>query len=283
MISCYTYGHRPFRICIFPSWVIPTKNYYDKGLDLMINKLSGQAGIMVPSIKSAKINEQLAELRACILRYGQKPVILIADSWRAWLSFIFASQNPSLVKKLILISNYPYEKRYDIETVRCRLKRLGMIRGVKLITLQALSSFTSKLFRLIYRVNQKKGIPLNIHKLNVFIYRHMQALYNLTDYYSLMPSYATALFMLSAAHRKLIKLRNNGELLNCGRSIGCPVTVVHGDYDPRPFDGVKIPLTRVLKNVRFILIQKCGIKPWREKYAYQFFVRKLQEECAVTE
>ncbi len=55
------------------------------------------------------------------------------------------------------------------------------------------------------------------------------------------------------------KLRSSGELLELGRKIHCPVTAIHGDYDPHPFEGVREPLSGIL-NFRFILLEKCGHK-----------------------
>jgi pimeloyl-ACP methyl ester carboxylesterase len=50
-----------------------------------------------------------------------------------------------------------------------------------------------------------------------------------------------------------------------GKNIECPVVAIHGDYDPHPADGVRIPLSNVLKDFRFILLGKCGHVPWFER------------------
>jgi len=36
---------------------------------------------------------------------------------------------------------------------------------------------------------------------------------------------------------------------------------IHGDYDPHPAEGVKEPLTRVIKDFRFILLKKLRPSP----------------------
>ncbi len=74
------------------------------------------------------------------------------------------------------------------------------------------------------------------------------------------------------------QLRISGELLEMGRKIKCPVVAIHGDYDPHPAEGVKAPLSRVLKDFRFILLKKCGHEPWREKYARKEFFKVLSDE-----
>ena len=63
-----------------------------------------------------------------------------------------------------------------------------------------------------------------------------------------------------------------------GKKIKCPVTAIHGDYDPHLADGVRIPLSRVLKDFKFILLEKCGHEPWIEKYAKDKFFNVLREE-----
>jgi pimeloyl-ACP methyl ester carboxylesterase len=73
-------------------------------------------------------------------------------------------------------------------------------------------------------------------------------------------------------------LRRTGVLLDLGRKIKCPVVAIHGDFDPHPVEGVKGPLSRVLKDFRFILIEKCGHRPWTEKFAKDDFNRILMKE-----
>jgi pimeloyl-ACP methyl ester carboxylesterase len=74
------------------------------------------------------------------------------------------------------------------------------------------------------------------------------------------------------------KLRSRGKLLELGKEIRCPVVAIHGDYDPHPFEGVREPLSRVLKNFRFILLEKCGHKPWIEREAKESFYTLLRNE-----
>ena len=62
-------------------------------------------------------------------------------------------------------------------------------------------------------------------------------------------------------------LRRSGELLEMGKQITCPVVAIHGDYDSHPAEGVERPLSRVLRDFRFVLLDKCGHSPWLEKQA----------------
>lgn len=76
------------------------------------------------------------------------------------------------------------------------------------------------------------------------------------------------------------ELRRSGKLLDYGKKITCPVIVIHGDYDPAPFEGIKEPLAEVLANCKFILLEKCGHHPWYEKEAKDKFYEVLRQELA---
>ena len=53
---------------------------------------------------------------------------------------------------------------------------------------------------------------------------------------------------------------------------------IHGDYDPHPASGVKEPLSRILRDFRFILLDHCGHTPWKEVEAKEKFYRELRAE-----
>lgn len=74
------------------------------------------------------------------------------------------------------------------------------------------------------------------------------------------------------------KLRKTGLLLDFGRKIKCPVVAIHGDYDPHPAEGVKIPLSNVIEDFQFYLLKKCGHSPWKERYAKNRFYEIISEE-----
>jgi pimeloyl-ACP methyl ester carboxylesterase len=73
-------------------------------------------------------------------------------------------------------------------------------------------------------------------------------------------------------------LRRSGKLLELGREIQCQVVAIHGDYDPHPFEGVREPLSRFLKDFKFILLEKCGHRPWIEKEVKERFYEILKQE-----
>jgi pimeloyl-ACP methyl ester carboxylesterase len=74
------------------------------------------------------------------------------------------------------------------------------------------------------------------------------------------------------------EMRRSGKLLELGKQIECPVVAIHGDYDPHPAEGVRRPLSAVLTRFRFVLLQKCGHKPWIERQARGKFYEILKRE-----
>ena len=76
------------------------------------------------------------------------------------------------------------------------------------------------------------------------------------------------------------KLRSSGNLLEFGGKIQCPVIAIHGDYDPHPSEGIYEPLSRIVKDFRFILLEKCGHYPWIERSARDKFYNILKTVVA---
>ncbi|MBA7555920.1 hypothetical protein ES705_48613 [subsurface metagenome] len=76
------------------------------------------------------------------------------------------------------------------------------------------------------------------------------------------------------------ELRSSGKLLGLGVNIQCPVVAIHGDYDPHPTQGIQIPLSRILQDFRFILLENCGHHPWRERATRDRFFDILRSEVA---
>ena len=72
------------------------------------------------------------------------------------------------------------------------------------------------------------------------------------------------------------ELRSSGKLLELGKKIKCPVITIHSDYDPHPFEGVRDSLSSILKDFKFILLEKCGHYPWTERNAKDRFYSILK-------
>jgi len=206
------------------------------------------------------MNGLIEELRKVIIKEGNPPVYLIGWSWGAWLSFIAASKYPELVKELILVNSGPFEAKYAKSIMQTRLERL-----------------TNEERR---RVKAILGLMGEGNSGNKML-KDFGYLMGKADAFNPLPG-VKDINVNSNIYKKVWgeaeELRKSGELLKYGEGIKCPVVVIHGDYDPHPFIGVKKPLTKVLKNVKFILLKNCGHYPWLEKNAKIIFIRKLIEE-----
>jgi pimeloyl-ACP methyl ester carboxylesterase len=86
--------------------------------------------------------------------------------------------------------------------------------------------------------------------------------------------------IFEAVWRDAEDLRSSNGLLEMGRRITCPVVAIHGDFDPHPWEGIKIPLEEVLSDFRFVLLEKCGHHPWYEKHASGEFYAALRRELS---
>jgi pimeloyl-ACP methyl ester carboxylesterase len=81
---------------------------------------------------------------------------------------------------------------------------------------------------------------------------------------------------------QMAAFRASGGLLALGKNIQCPVVAIHGDYDPHPAEGIRAPLKGIIKDFRFIRIEKCGHRPWLERRARGKFYKILARELAST-
>ena len=73
-------------------------------------------------------------------------------------------------------------------------------------------------------------------------------------------------------------MQQTGKLLELGKHIRCPVVPIHGAYDSHPAEGVQKPLSAIVENFRFILLQLCGHMPWIERQARNEFYSILKAE-----
>jgi pimeloyl-ACP methyl ester carboxylesterase len=253
------YGRQPFNIAVVhggpgaPGEMAP-----------VARELSSDNGVLEPLQTATTVEGQVEELRRVLENNGNLPVVLIGFSWGAWLSYITTAYNPSLVKKLILVSSGPFEEQYTPQIMSTRLGRLEPgERDEVLSLLIAAASMTLDSSR----------------------FARMGELMGKADSYDPLPSEEEGLECNPEVYQKVwdeaSQLRSSGRLLKLGEKIACPVTAIHGDYDPHPYDGVKDPLGRVIKDFRFILLEKCGHHPWLERQARERFYQVLRAEIGI--
>jgi pimeloyl-ACP methyl ester carboxylesterase len=168
-----------------------------------------------------------------------------------------------MVRKLILVGAGPFEEEYAAQLTEIRLGRLTEHeRGV------------------VHDLQLSLNDPNLRDKLSVFA--RFGQLMSKADSFDVVQERGSAIEYHPDTYERVWseakELRRSGELLRMGERIQCPVVAIHGDYDPHPADGVRIPLARVLKDFRFELLPKCGHTPWLERHARDRFYETLKSE-----
>ncbi len=252
------YGKAPFSVAVIhggpgaPGEMAP-----------VARELSHNRGILEPLQTARTVEGQVEELKSVLEKNGTLPVTLIGHSWGAWLSFIFTAGYPSLVKKLILIGSGAYEEKYAANIIPTRLSRLTEEERVEVFSLtdtldnpaiEDKNTPMARLGRLFFKADSYAPLSYPSETLE-YQYDINQGVWNQAQ-----------------------MLRSSGELLELGKRIRCPVLAIHGDYDPHLHEGVKEPLSRILKDFRFVLLEKCGHYPWLERSAKGRFYDILKSE-----
>jgi len=230
-------------------------------------ELASGWGVLEPIQTAASIEGQIEELKAVLERNGNIPITLVGFSWGAWLSFLFASNYPALVKKLILIGSGPFEEKYATKIQETRLSRL----------IEADRAEVKSLFEILIN-------PAAKDKSSAFA--RFGELFSKADAFEPIknqPDKSEMDFQVDifqSVWKEAAELRKRGQLLKLGKQIKCPVVAIHGDYDPHPAEGVQKPLSAIFKNFRFILLKNCGHKPWIERQAMDKFYSILKQEIS---
>lgn len=252
------YGSSPFKIAVLhggpgaPGEMAP-----------VARELSSIKGVLEPLQLVSPLEGQVQELHTVLKEAADVPVILVGWSWGAMLGFVFTARYPSMVSKLILISSGVYEDKYAADIMRTRLSRLDEAERAEVTTLM-----------------QRLEDP-DVENGNRLLERFGE-LMTKADSYALLP-YASEVLefhyeIYQRVWQEAVEMRSSGELLRLGKQIECPVVAIHGDYDPHPAASVAEPLTRVLKDFRFILLENCGHYPWYERAAREPFFSVLKKE-----
>ncbi len=252
------YGREPFGVAVIhggpgaPGTMAP-----------VARELAARRGVLEPLQTAATLDGQVQELRAVLEEKANLPVALIGSSWGAMLSFIFAARYPNFVKKLIMVGSGVFEQQYAAQIHQTRLSRMS-------------EAERQEANALMEQLNDPALVDQDTSL------AQLGRLFNKVDAYdplTLETEIITVQYEINqSVWREAEELRRGGELLALGKRIQCPVVAIHGDYDPHPYEGVERPLSRVLKNWRFVLLKNCGHLPWLEREAKDKFYEILQAE-----
>jgi pimeloyl-ACP methyl ester carboxylesterase len=228
-------------------------------------ELSKDMGVLEPLQTKDTIDGQVEELADVLKKNADIPVVLIGHSWGAILSDVTAARFHELVKKLILIGTTPLGVKDAPDYTKIRLERLSEEEIDDVLSLgksiwdgvaEDKSESLKRLFGLLARGDA----------------------YDLLPYEDEVLEYQLDINVSIGAEMRI--LLTSGRYLELSRQITCPVVAIYGDYDPRPAELVRESLSRVHKDFKFILLEKCGHTPWNEKYARKKFFELLRKEIA---
>ena len=263
MNNLRTYGKKPYQVAVIhggpgaPGEMAP-----------VARELSALYGVLEPLQTMTTVDGQVEELAAVLKEHGDLPITLVGYSWGAMLSYIFTSRYPSFVKKLILVSSGVFEAHYAAGIMDTRLGHLTEEERARFDTL-----------------SQSLDDPANSDKNGTFA--EMGGLIAKADAYESLPhandvddTIECDVALFQRVWQEAEELRRSGALLERGRNIHCPVVAIHGDYDPHPAEGIATPLSRVINDFHFILLERCGHHPWYERYAREPFYTILKQEIA---
>ncbi|MCP5108152.1 MAG: alpha/beta hydrolase [bacterium] len=252
------YGNKPFKVAVIhggpgaPGAMAP-----------VARELAANQGILEPLQTAASLDGQVLELRTVLEENADLPVTLIGSSWGAWLSFVFSARYPESTRKIILVGSGPFEEKYAVNIMETRLNRLNEEESKELHSLMAIfnnptaadkNTLLSRLGKLCTKADTYNPLTLDTEVLECQYDIHINVWNDAST------------------------LRSTGKLLELGKQIQCPVTALHGDYDPHPFEGVRVPLSSLFKDFKFYLLKSCGHYPWLEREAKELFFEILKEE-----
>lgn len=265
--SLRKYGEAPFGVA-----VIHGGPGAPGEMALVARELAHLCGTLEPLQSEASVEGQLEELGTILKKHGDLPITLIGHSWGAWLSFMFAARYPSHVNKVILVGSGPFEEQYALDIMKTRLSRLDEKERLRAQALMEMLDCVG---------NGSRNVAL-------FEFGRLMSQADSYDPFPFIDEGEALADIVSDLQDDIFQvvwgeaqeLRQSGELLKLGQYIQCPVVAIHGDYDPHPAAGVEIPLSRTVKNFRFILLENCGHEPWIERTARERFYEILKEELS---
>jgi pimeloyl-ACP methyl ester carboxylesterase len=258
MKNLRVYGQKPYKIALLHGGPGAAGE-----MALVARELAPLAGVLEPLQTKATIAGQVRELYQVLKESGDPPVVLVGWSWGAWLAIIFTARHPSLVGKLILIGAGPLEESYAAGLMPTRLSRLSeadriealaVIEGIRDPAAPGKDKLMLRFGALMDKADSYDPLP---HDDDLLEFR-----YDINR----------------GVGREAGEMRKSGQLLELAGKVKCPVVVIHGDYDPHPAEGIREPLSRVLKDFKFILLEKCGHHLWAERQAKDRFYEVLKKE-----
>jgi pimeloyl-ACP methyl ester carboxylesterase len=250
------WGHGPYSLAVIhggpgaPGEVAP-----------VARELSALKGVLEPFQTETTLEGQVQELRSVLLEHAKTPVTLVGFSWGAFLSYMVAARYPALVGKLVLVGSPPFEDQYAEAVTKTRLGRL--------------SPGDRAEAQALFGQLEKAGPGDDANALLARLGRLLARADTFDPVHADDEGFHCQYDIFRGVWDEACELRRTKILTQMAKTIACPVVAIHGDYDPHPAEGVNDPLARELRNFRFVLLEKCGHRPWIERNASDEFYKVL--------
>ena len=225
-------------------------------------ELSKTCGVIEPIQSKHSVTGQIDELYEQIHTYTQSPIILIGHSWGAWLGVLLTQKYPDTVRNLVLVGSGPFRASYVSQIGARRLRNLSEEEGLAFshavaqlgddacpdrdLALQTLGTLASK---------ADNYDPIDVSEPG-----------------DNLPPDGT---IYADVWPEADALRSSGVLYDALAQLRCPVTVIHGELDPHPAEGVTEPLQEQGAAVTSYILPKCGHSPFQERCAIDRFYEIL--------
>ncbi len=224
------------------------------------NGLKDEFGVLEPLQTKESLEGQIDELYSQVKGYNV-PLVLIGHSWGAWLVWMLAARYPKIASHIILIGSGAFDESYTKGLMQKRFDRLDED-----------DRYTAK------SLMEK----LSVGNMKTEDFSEFGKLMTKADSYCMTASIyeESPLPVTPHIYEKVwpeaSALRRSGELIRFADRIKCKITCIHGKDDPSPYEGVQDVLNEYGVDFEFILLDRCGHTPWKEKYRAQGFFEILK-------
>ena len=227
-------------------------------------ELAKTIGVFEPLQTKNTLDGQIDELAEQLITHIDQPVTLVGSSWGAVLALFAAARNSLIAHKLILIGSAVFDSANSAKIESIRLERLDD---------QKRQRYTH------IKEELRRGISDNRDDL----LEEMADILFDADVFDpstrILETIACQCDINERVWSDYVILRDRpGYLKREFSKIDIPVTVIHGEYDPHPIEGIRPFLEKCLRDVKFHILPECGHYPWIERRAHDRFFEILKRE-----
>lgn len=227
-------------------------------------ELGAHCGVIEPWQTKTTIPGLVAELHAQVAGVTPLPQVFIGHSWGAWLVLLLAAAHPAQVRHVVLAGCGPLEEHYTRQILQRRLARLAPGDARRFTELLA-----------VLEAPDANGKDAALEELGALAHQSD----NVAPVGQPAPETQDGKPATGASYATIwpqaAAMRRDGRLLAVARRITVPLTVIHGEDDPHPVEGVTGPLAA--NGIPFDLhrLPRCGHSPFNETAARGAFLQNL--------